>query len=57
MGTDHNWSTFGFAEKQAVFKNPAQNVRALSEGWVAAHTLCPACGADRLRAFPTGAFP
>lgn len=42
----------GFAEEQAVFKGQTQNVRALSEGWVAAHMFCPACGAERLRALP-----
>lgn len=53
MGQDDNrWSPLGFAEEQAVFKGPTQNVRALSEGWVAAHMFCPACGAERLRALP-----
>ena len=53
MGQDDNrWSNLGFAEEQAVFKGPTQNVRALSEGWVAAHMFCPACGAERLRALP-----
>jgi len=49
---DHSWSSLGFAEEQAVFKGPTQNVRALSEGWVAAHMFCPACGAERLRPLP-----
>lgn len=47
-----DWGSLGFAEEQAVFKGPTQNVRALSEGWVAAHMFCPACGAERLRALP-----
>lgn len=50
--SDHHWSLLGFAEEQAVFKGPTQNVRALSEGWVAAHMFCPACGAERLRSLP-----
>lgn len=49
---NHRWSPLGFAEEQAVFKGPTQNVRALSEGWVAAHMFCPACGAERLRPLP-----
>lgn len=50
---DASWTPpFGFAEEQAVFKGPTQNVRALSEGWVAAHLFCPACGAERLRQLP-----
>lgn len=49
---DHRWSHLGFAEEAAVFRGPTQNVRVLSEGWVAAHMFCPACGAERLRALP-----
>lgn len=50
---DPPWSPpFGFAEEQAVFKGPTQNIRAQSEGWVAAHMFCPACGAARLRPLP-----
>lgn len=53
MGDDDNhWSSLGFAEERAVFKGPTQNVRALSEGWIAAHMFCPACGAERLRPLP-----
>lgn len=53
MGQDDNrWGQLGFAEEQAVFKGPTQNVRALSEGWVAAQLFCPACGAERLRQLP-----
>ncbi len=53
MATDDPpWSNLGFAEEAAVFKGATQNVRALSEGWVAAHMFCPACGAERLRALP-----
>lgn len=49
---DHSWSPLGFAEAQAVYRGPTQNVRALSEGWAAAHLFCPACGAERLRQLP-----
>ncbi|MFN3838112.1 MAG: DpnI domain-containing protein [Brevundimonas sp.] len=53
MGQDDNrWSQLGFAEEQAVFKGATQNVRALSEHWVAANMFCPACGAERLRTLP-----
>lgn len=44
--------SLGFAEEQAVYASGPQNIRALSEGWVAAHMFCPACGAERLRQLP-----
>lgn len=46
------FSQLGFAEEAAVFKGPTQNARVLTEGWVAAHMFCPACGAERLRPLP-----
>ena len=46
------WSHLGFAEDQAVYTSATQNVRALSEGWVAAHLFCPSCGAERLEQLP-----
>jgi type II restriction enzyme len=49
---DHSGSPLGVAEEQAVYRGPTQNVRALSEGWAAAHLFCPACGAERLRQLP-----
>lgn len=53
MAEDHlPWSPLGFAEDAAVFRGPTQNARVLSEGWVAGHLFCPACGAERLSPFP-----
>ncbi|MFY7854009.1 MAG: DpnI domain-containing protein [Brevundimonas sp.] len=49
-GDDDSWSNLGFAEEQAVFVSASQNARVLSEGWIAEHMFCPACGADRLDA-------
>lgn len=49
---DPPWSQLGFAEDQAVYISATQNVRALSEGWVAAHLFCPSCGAERLDPLP-----
>ena len=48
----HPWSHLGFAEDQAIYTSATQNVRALSEGWVAAHLFCPSCGAERLEQLP-----
>jgi len=51
MGDDTNqWCRLAFAEPTAVFKSPLQNARVLTEGWMALHAFCPACGADRLPA-------
>lgn len=41
----------GFAEDAAVFASASQNVRVLSEGWMALHGFCPSCGAEPLAAF------
>lgn len=41
----------GFAEDAAVFASASQNVRVLSEGWMAMHGFCPSCGAEPLAAF------
>lgn len=45
------WSRLGFAEEAAVFKGPTQNIRVLSEGWIAVNGFCPSCGAAPLTAF------
>ena len=42
----------GFAEPATPFHSGAQTARVLSEAWAAARLYCPACGADRLSAWP-----
>jgi len=48
---DEPFRTLGFAEDAAVFASASQNVRVLSEGWMAMHGFCPSCGAEPLAAF------
>ena len=49
--TDEPFRNLGFAEDAAVFASPSQNVRVLSEGWIALNGFCPSCGAEPLTAF------
>lgn len=49
---DEPFRNLGFAENAAVFTSASQNVRVLSEGWMAMHGFCPSCGAEPLTAFP-----
>jgi type II restriction enzyme len=56
MGDDTNsWCSLGFAEPTAVYNSPRQTARHLTEGWMALHAFCPACGAERLPALPNNA--
>jgi len=56
MGDDTNsWCSLGFAEPTAVYTSPRQTARHLTEGWMARHAFCPACGAERLPALPNNA--
>lgn len=53
MGDDSNsWCNLGFAEPTVAYKSPLQTARHLTEGWMAMHAFCPACGAERLPALP-----
>lgn len=38
---DEPFRNLGFAEDAAVFTSASQNVRVLSEGWMAMHGFCP----------------
>lgn len=49
--SDEPFRNLGFAEDAAVFASPSQNVRVLSEGWMALNGFCPSCGAEPLAAF------
>lgn len=42
-------SNLGFAEDQAIFEGPTQNVRVLSEGWYHNFGYCPNCGSGNLK--------
>lgn len=53
MGDDANsWCNLGFAEPTVAYKSPLQTARHLTEGWMALHAFCPACGAERLPVLP-----
>ena len=46
MGDDANsWCSLGFAEPSAAYTSATQQARHLTEGWMAEHGFCPACGA------------
>ena len=44
---DEPFRHLGFAEDAAVFASASQNVRVLSEGWMALNGFCPSCGRSR----------
>ena len=50
QGDDGRPSTqhLGFAEDQAIFQSPTQNIRVLSEGWYHSFGYCPNCGNSKL---------
>ena len=48
---DEPFRNLGFAEDAATFASASQNVRVLSEGWMALHGFCPSCGSGPLTGF------
>ena len=45
----------GFEEGQTPFESPSQSARVWTENWAERELYCPACGADRLQAYPNNA--
>jgi type II restriction enzyme len=45
----------GFAETQTPYTSASQSARVWTESWAEREMYCPACGADRLKAYPNNA--